>query len=111
MLWIVLPLACPDVGPIEVVVFVDVNIDVSVPPIGVPPDRCTYGHAGTEPDGPSRHVPHRIPVIWRISRVWPHAINYCWIVDRDINDLRIRTYNDDIRRRLRGLCLDCLLGC
>jgi hypothetical protein len=103
-------IAAADVGiPIEIVI--DVYVYVIMPPsAAVTPASAPGGaHSYSNAEG-NRHPRHGPARRWRRGvRVNGRAVNYCWIVAGNIDDLRIRLLNYDNGFVFHHLGLDLLL--
>src|SRR5579862_503070 len=107
---VVLPIAVADVGLIEVVVVVHVDVDVVVPvaaPTAVAPERRADSHAGTKrQQRGGGDVPGWVIGVGWIARGRPGTVHHGGVVRRHVNHLRVRrlVLDDGGLRR-------CSLGC
>src|SRR5262245_32091725 len=82
---IVTPCAVGDVGAIELVVAIDVDVGPVAPPIDVTPNRRSDGDGGCKREYAATGEAARIPIEWLIVRVGPVAIDDPRIIKRHRN--------------------------
>ena len=115
---VVRPVVAGDVGAVEVVVAVDVDVDAPVPPVHAAPDRGTGQNAGPKSEYAGTHIARRIPVERFIGRIRPRAVDNAWVIDRHVvfigtcrlDDIGLRRCTAGRSCRPGGAC-DLLLRC
>ena len=100
---VVYPLVVRDVGSVKAVVAIDVDVHVTAPPVASAPQGASDGDASCEPEHASCDITGRIPVIGRVIRISPCAIDHGRVVRGNVNDLRIGRFDDNDRFLLSGV--------
>src|SRR6202021_1905220 len=102
MLRIIVPDIAGDVGMVERVEVVDVDVHVIVPPVALAPD----GRTDRDTCGERNHVAGdesgRRPIERRIGRIFPWSIGYRWIVDRHVINVGVDRFDRDRLRNAAG---------
>src|SRR4051812_6914351 len=96
---VMIPVAAPDVRPVEGVVAAGVDVDVSGPPVRAPPNRradhCARGKSHGSIGKCAGDPAGRLVIVWRVGRIRPLAVSDCRIIDRHVSHLWIRTLDHD----------------
>jgi hypothetical protein len=92
---VVMPVFVADIGAIERVVAIDVDINATAAPSPVAgtPDGCADDHAGGKDEARRIDIGRRVDVIRR-RRVPPVAVHHGRVVGRDVHHLRLRRFDD-----------------
>src|SRR5882762_6163401 len=105
----VLPVAVADVGAVEVVVGVVIDVDVTAAPMAPAPHGRADDDAHREHECRTCDVARRIVVVGRIRRVGPGTVDDHRVIGRHVDHLRIRGLDDVDGRPVLLLDLDRLL--
>ena len=93
---IMVPVVVADLGSVEVVVSVDIDVDVGAMPVAIAPHRGPHRQPYAERDGrPRVDISWWVPVVGLVHGVCPSAVDHCWVVDRDVDDLGMAGLNND----------------
>ena len=96
MLGIVVPVVVIDVGSVEAVVAVDIDVDVGAMPVAIAPHGGPHREPDTERDGRrSVDISGRVVVVGRVHGVCPGAVDHCGVIGGDIDNLGIGGLNND----------------
>src|SRR3984957_18815563 len=102
VLRIIVPDIASDVGMVERVEVVDVDVHVIMPPVALAPD----GRTDSDTRGERNHVAgdesRRRPIERRIGRILPCPVGHSWIVDRDVIDIGVDGFDRDRLRNAAG---------
>ena len=90
---IVTPGSISDVGSIELVEAIDIDVDAVSPPVEITPDGRASDYGGSKGQYAAARVAGWVPIEWFILWVRPVAVTNLWIIDRYIQILGICRLN------------------